>query len=264
LIEIDIEFVKAIALEAGQNALGMLGDIQPEFKSDHSYVTHIDRQTEKFIQARLSARYPDFAFQGEEYGHFGSDSGPLWAVDPIDGTTNMVFGLPIWGVSIGLVAEGKAAAGVFYIPRTGEMFWGEIGKGSYCNGVRLDAKDREDLHHEDTLGFTSTAIKTLNLSSLTGRVRCLGSIAAEVAYTAKGAFCSHVGINEGANDLAAVLCIAHEAGCLSAYLTGEPLDMADIVREGRTREAFVVAPPLMTEYIQSKVHPRSGGAAETL
>ena len=258
MIEIDIEFVMAIALEAGQNALGMLADIKPEFKADNSYVTHIDRQTEKFIQARLSAKHPDYAFQGEEYGRFGSEGGPLWAVDPIDGTTNMVFGLPIWGVSIGLVAEGKAVAGVFYIPSTGEMFWGEIGRGSYCNGVRLNAQDREDLHHEDTLGFTSTAIKTLDLTPLTGRIRCLVSIAAEVAYTAKGAFCSHVGINEGANDLAAVLCIAHEAGCVSAYLTGEPLDMAEIVQEGRTRAAFVIAPPRMAEYIQAKVRPRPG------
>ncbi len=262
MIEIDIEFVKAIALEAGKNALGMLGDIQPEFKSDNSYVTHIDRQTEKFIQARLSERYPDFSFQGEEYGRFGSEAGPLWAVDPIDGTTNMVFGLPIWGVSIGLIAEGKSVAGVFYIPRTDEMFWGEIGKGSYCNGVRLDARDRDDLHHEDTLGFTSTAIKTLDVTALTGRIRCLGSIAAEVAYTANGSFCSHVGINEGINDLAAVLCIAHEAGCVSAYLSGESLHIPEIVHEGKTRAAFVVAPPRMAEYIQSKVRPRPG-AAET-
>lgn len=261
MIEIDIEFVKGIAREAGQNALGMLADITPEFKADHSYVTHIDRQTEQFIQARLAAKYPAFAFQGEEYGRFGSETGPLWAVDPIDGTTNLVFGLPLWGVSIGLVAEGKAVAGVFYMPRTEEMFWGEIGKGSFCNGVRLDARDRDDLHHEDTLGFTSTAIKTLDLSALTGRIRCFGSIAAEVAYTAKGSFCSHVGINEGANDLAAVLCIAHEAGCVSAYLTGEPLDMADIVHDGRTRAAFVVAPPRMAEYIQSRVRSRAEAPA---
>ncbi len=256
MIEIDIEFVKEIALEAGQNALGMLGDVTPEFKADHSYVTHIDRETEKFIQARLAVRYPDYSFQGEEYGRFGSDARPLWAVDPIDGTTNLVFGLPIWGVSIGLVAEGKAVAGVFYMPRTNEMFWGELGKGSYCNGVRLDARDRDDLHHEDTLGFTSTALKTLDVSGLTGRLRCLGSIAAEVAYTAKGAFCSHVGINEGANDLAAVLCIAQEAGCVAAYLTGEPLDMNAIVGDGKTRAAFVVAPPRMAEYIQAKVRAR--------
>lgn len=261
MIEIDIEFVKAIALEAGQNALGMIADIKPEFKADNSYVTHIDRQTEKFIQAKLSERYPDFAFQGEEYGRFGSEAGPLWAVDPIDGTTNMVFGLPIWGVSIGLIAEGKAVAGVFYIPRTGQMFWGEHGKGSYCNGVRLTACDRDMLHHEDTLGFTSTAIKTLDISSLTGRIRCLGSVAAEVAYAANGAFCSHVGINEGINDLAAVLCIAHEAGCISAYLTGEPLNIDEIVREGRTRAAFVVAPPQMAEYIQSNIRPRAGASA---
>lgn len=254
MVAIDIEFVKLIAREAGETALTRLEHITPEYKADDSFVTDIDRDTEKFVQKRLAERYPDFAFQGEEYGRQGGDGVPLWAVDPIDGTTNMVFGLPGWCVSIGLVSEGEAVAGALYIPRTGEMFWGVRGQGAYCNGVRLQAKDRDTLHPEDTLGFTSMAIKTLGVSQLTGRIRCIGSIATEVAYAARGSLCSLVGCYEGINDLAAALCCAYEAGCEATYLTGEPLSIEAMVREGRTQAPFIIAPPRLAALLRSRLH----------
>lgn len=256
MTEIDIEFVKDIAREAGDRAVTMLGDVKPEYKADSSFVTHIDKGTELFIQSRLNERYPGFSFQGEEFGRHGADGVPLWAVDPIDGTTNLVFGIPFWCVSIGLIDGGKTAAGVIYMPMTNEMFWGTTGKGSYWNGKRLQVTDRSSLHLEDTVGFTSSSNKTLDVSGITGRIRCLGSIAAEIAYTARGALCSHVGCYEGANDIAAALCIAKEAGCIAEYLTGEPLDMTTIVREGKTRDAFVIAPPQLAALLQRIVIPR--------
>lgn len=254
---IDIEFVKTIAREAGTRALTMLADIHPEYKADNSLVTHIDRETEQFIRARLEERYPDYAFQGEEFGRHGSDDVPLWCVDPIDGTTNMVFGLPLWGVSIGLVVEGQAVGGAFYLPCTDEMFWGVQGQGSFCNGVKLQVRDRTTIHQEDTVGFTSNVIKTLDVDAIPGRFRCLGSIATEVVYAARGTLCSHIGRYEGLNDLAAALCIAQEAGCIASYLNGEPLDIHAMVREGRTRDFFIVAPPQMAALMRSQLKPRS-------
>ena len=116
LTDFDIEFVKEIAREAGDRALTMLDAMEPEYKADGSFVTHIDRQTEEFIRGRLADRYPDYSFQGEEFGRFGETERPLWCVDPIDGTTNMVFGLTHWCVSIGLVEGGERSAGALYIP----------------------------------------------------------------------------------------------------------------------------------------------------
>ena len=169
LTKIDIEYIKSISKEAGDRAVTMLNDIKVEFKKDDSLVTHIDRQTELFIRGKLEEKYPGYAFQGEEYGRIGSDGIPLWAVDPIDGTTNMVFGIPLWGVSIGLIVEGVAVAGVFYMPLTNQMFWGVRGEGSFCNGARLQTKDRTEIHPEDTVGFTSGAIKTLEFPEISGR-----------------------------------------------------------------------------------------------
>lgn len=257
MVEVDIEFVKQVAQEAGLRALGMVETMQPELKADNSYVTDIDRETERFVAGRLAERYPDFAFLGEEFGRHGSATAPLWAVDPIDGTTNLVFGIPLWCVSIGLIFEGQPVAGAISLPRTGELFWGVRGEGSFCNGIRLQTKDRDTLHPEDTLGFTSAAIKRLDTSMLRGRLRCLGSIAADIAYTARGTLCSLVGWNEGAYDMAAALCIAHEAGCVAAYLTGEPLDLDEILRHGKTQAPFVVAPPNMAALLQSSLIRRT-------
>ena len=71
MTQLDIEFVKEVAREAGERALTMLGAIQPEYKADGSFVTHVDRETEQFIRGKLAERYPDYSFQGEEYGRFG-------------------------------------------------------------------------------------------------------------------------------------------------------------------------------------------------
>ena len=223
MIEIDIEFVKQIAVEAGKGAIELIESMSPEFKADSSYVTAVDRKTEIFVRERLESRYPDFGFLGEEYGRHGDVNAPLWAVDPIDGTTNMVFGLPVWCVSIGLIHEGEAIAGAIHMPRTDDLYWAVKGQGAFCNGKRLHAVDRDVLHPEDTLGFTSGAIKELNPKQLVGRLRCIGSIAMDIAFTAKGSLCCLVGLNEGPYDMAAALCMAKEAGCVAEYLTGEPM-----------------------------------------
>lgn len=256
MIEIDIEFVKSVAQEAGERAVQLLASMSPEFKSDNSYVTNIDRETELFVRAKLAERYPDFAFLGEEFGRHGDADAPLWAVDPIDGTTNMVFGIPIWCVSIGLIYQGEPIAGAICLPRTGELFWGVKGQGAFCNGVRLQTTDRDATHIEDTLGFTSGAIKSMEVSHLVGRLRCLGSIAADIAYTARGTLCSLVGWNEGAYDMAAALCMAKEAGCVMEHLNGEPLNLGRILQEGKTHAPFVVAPPKLAKHLQTALRTR--------
>jgi myo-inositol-1(or 4)-monophosphatase len=256
LAELDLEYVQEVAREAGHRALARLGTFTPELKADNSYVTDIDRDTERFVRARLEERYPDYAFLGEEYGRHGSADAPLWAVDPIDGTTNLVFGIPLWCVSIGLIVEGKPVGGAVYLPMLDEMFAGSTGKGSYCNGIRLHATDRDRLHPEDTLGFTSAAIKNLDSSALRGRLRCLGSIAADICYVARGALASLVGWSEGAYDMAAALCIAAEAGCIAQYLTGEPLDLAAVLRDSKTLAPFAVAPPNMVKLLQANIQRR--------
>lgn len=258
---IDIEFIKQVALDAGARAMAMVETMRPELKADGSYVTEIDRDIELYVRGRLLERHPDYAFLGEEYGRIGSANAPLWAVDPIDGTTNLVFGLPFWCVSIGLIVDGEAVAGAISAPKTAELFWAQRGKGAFCNGTPLRTRDRETTHPEDTLGFTSGAIKDLETRHLSGRLRCIGSIALDIAYTARGSLCSLVGWNEGAYDMAAALCMAREAGCIMEHLAGGPLLLADILRDGKTCEPFIIAPPKMTALLRSKLSIRQGDPA---
>ena len=246
----DIELVKRLVVKAGKKALDRCGSVDCEFKSDRSLVTAVDRETEEWLYRELSSVYPDFAFVGEEYGWKGDPAKPTWAVDPIDGTTNYVYGLPFWGVSVGLLKNGVPELGAIYFPRLDELFWGVKGGGAFANGIRLAAEDRETLHPEDTICLTSNSLKTLNAEVVSGRLRALGSIAAELVYTARGNLVATVGLSEGIVDIAAALCICSEAGCAYEYLDGAPLDVAELTSQGRTTKHFVIAPPRLLAHLQ--------------
>jgi fructose-1,6-bisphosphatase/inositol monophosphatase family enzyme len=252
----DIEEVKRIVVEAGKAALDRCGHVTCEFKADDSLVTDVDRDTEKFIESELQKLTPGYAFVGEEYGWRGPQGVPVWACDPIDGTTNFVYGLPHWCVSVGLLHEGVPQLGAIYIPRLDELFWAVRGEGAYCNGVRLQAQDRGHLHVEDTICLTSNSMKTLNTEVINGRLRCIGSIATELAYTARGNLCATVGLHEGIVDIGAALCICFEAGCEFRHLTGEAVDIAALLDTRRTTEHFVYAPPKLLKHLQEILHRR--------
>ncbi|CEK14426.1 inositol monophosphatase family protein [Chthonomonas calidirosea] len=253
MVDIDSDFLCALAREAGSHALDMAENLHAELKPDQTFVTRVDREIERFLYEQLKNRYPHFAFLGEETGWHGSADGPLWAVDPIDGTTNMVYNIPIWGVSIALLLDGEPVAGVFYIPRLDELFYAQLGQGSYCNGIRLHSPDRTVLHLEDTIGFTSAAAKNLRTKALHGRIRCLGSIAADIAYVGRGSLACLVGWSEGAYDMAAALLVAKEAGCVARYFSGQPVELKPLLTQGKTREPFIIAPPNTYELVRAEL-----------
>lgn len=252
----DIEYVKQIVVEAGKAALVRCGTVDSEFKADESLVTDVDRETEKFLEERLNAKYPGYAFVGEEYGWRGDRSQPVWACDPIDGTTNYVWGIPQWCVSVGLLHEGVPMLGAIYVPRLDELFWAVRGEGAYCNGVRLHTTDRDSLHVEDTICLTSNALKSLNSEAINGRIRSFGSIATELCYTARGNVCATVGLKEGIVDIAAALCICGEAGCVFEYLEGGAVDISTLLEQSRTYKHFAYGPPRLVKHLQTILNPK--------
>jgi len=252
----DIEQVKRLVVEAGRRALARCGTVTREHKADESLVTAVDRETEQFLHAELSALAPDYAFLGEEYGFQGPADAPFWACDPIDGTTNYVFGIPFWCVSVGLLADGVPEMGAIYLPRLDELFWAVRGRGAYCGGVRLQRRDQDSLHVEDTVCMTSNAAKSLGIEALPSRIRAFGSIAAELAYTARGNLCATIGLREGIVDIAAALCICTEAGCVFRCLSGGTVDIPALIQARHTRSHFVYAPPALASHLQSVLLPR--------
>lgn len=257
----DIELVKRVVVEAGKVALARCGAVACERKADESLVTAVDRDTERFIAGELSRAYPEFAFIGEEYGRHGDRSAPLWACDPIDGTTNFVFGLPHWCVSVGLVHRGVPLLGALYAPCLDELFWAVRGEGAFCNGIRLQAPDRNALQAEDTLSLTSGPMKSLDLRGIPGVVRCLGSVALDIAYAARGNMCAALGCREGIVDIAAALCVLSEAGGECRYLGGSPVDIAALAEEygdppPEDRDYRLYGPPRILDYLQRVLQDR--------
>jgi myo-inositol-1(or 4)-monophosphatase len=106
-------------------------------KGPRDLVTSADLAAERCISRMLCARRPRIGFLGEEGGWHGSAAGDYWIVDPLDGTTSFVQGLPTFAVCVALWRQGRVETGVILLPRLGELFVAERGRGAFLNGRRL-------------------------------------------------------------------------------------------------------------------------------
>src|SRR5438034_2676349 len=138
---------------AGRAALAALPGMETEVKPDATLVTTIDRMVEARLREEIGARFPDHGFFGEEYGRADTGAEFLWAIDPIDGTANMVHGLPQWAVSVGLLRAGHPFAGVVHLPVLTETYAATTGGGATLNGRPLRAEDLPALRRDDTIGI---------------------------------------------------------------------------------------------------------------
>lgn len=107
-------------------------------KADNSEVTEIDRNTETAISSVLRDAFPEFGIYGEEHGTSGPTYAEyVWVIDPIDGTTNFVRGVPVWGSLIALVHNEIPVLGVVSAPALGMRWWASVGDGAFFNGTRI-------------------------------------------------------------------------------------------------------------------------------
>jgi myo-inositol-1(or 4)-monophosphatase len=118
--------------------LGEVENLQVSVKGPRNFVTAADRRAEEIVREELAKARPDYGFLGEEGGAIeGSDKSHRWIVDPLDGTTNFLHGIPHFAVSIGLERNGAIVAGLVYNPANDDMFLAERGKGAYLNDKRI-------------------------------------------------------------------------------------------------------------------------------
>lgn len=128
-----------IAEEAGALAhdyFGRRGELKVEQKGLQDLVSQADREVEALIRRRLTERFPEDAVLGEEAGG-ARDDRALWIIDPIDGTTNFLRGLPHWSVVLGFMAAGKAELCVMKAPVLAELYVARHGHGAFCNSARI-------------------------------------------------------------------------------------------------------------------------------
>jgi myo-inositol-1(or 4)-monophosphatase len=126
--------------------LGEVENLQVSLKGPRNFVTAADRRAEEIVRAELAKARPHYGFLGEEGGtHAGADKTHRWIVDPLDGTTNFLHGIPHFAVSIALERSGAIVAALTYNPANDELFVAERGKGAFLNDRRIRVAARRRL-----------------------------------------------------------------------------------------------------------------------
>lgn len=197
LIQVMIAAVRKAARGVARD-FGEVAELQVSRKGPGDFVTAADLRAEQTLFEELLRARPGYGFHGEERGLVeGTDKTHVWIVDPIDGTTNFMHGIPHFASTVALVREGVIVAGVTYNPIANELFWAEKGKGCYLNDKRLRVAARQRL--DDCLiatgvpfiGKTGHAQFLKELHQLTQRVagiRRYGSAALDLAWVAAGRY----------------------------------------------------------------------------
>jgi myo-inositol-1(or 4)-monophosphatase len=155
--------INVMARAAEKAAKGLVRDfgevenLQVSRKGPADFVSVADTRAEGIIREELAKARPEFGFLMEESGASKGSENARWIVDPLDGTTNFLHGLPCWAVSIALERGNEIVAGLVYAPITDEMFWAERGAGAFLNNKRLRVSERRRL--EDCLIATGIPFK---------------------------------------------------------------------------------------------------------
>jgi myo-inositol-1(or 4)-monophosphatase len=234
-----IDAMLGAALAAGEGLkrdFAAIGELQVQSKAglDDKF-SEADLRAEQTVRGLLSRFRPDYGFLGEEGGLIeGSDKDHVWIVDPLDGTTNFLIGLPFYAVNIALARGGKVIAGVTHVPRLNETFWAERGTGAFLNGSRLRVSERQGMIEAVLavgIPFASKprhgqfAAEMQRLTPLVSGVRRLGAAAVDMAYVACGRFDAYWEQSVSAWDIAAGVIIVEEAGGIVTDTLGGTLDL---------------------------------------
>jgi myo-inositol-1(or 4)-monophosphatase len=221
--------------------------LQVSIKGPSDFVSQADLRAEQTLKEELTKARPGYSFLMEESGASGSDNWTWrWVVDPLDGTTNFLHGMPHWAISIALerrlpTGASELAAALIYAPATDEMFWAEKGAGAFVNERRLRVSARRDMSEAVfATGIPFGAVSaprrqafSRTLSTLMPQVagiRRFGAAALDLAWVAAGRFDGYWELGIKPWDIAAGMLLVREAG---GYATdtgdGDPRDTAAIV-----------------------------------
>lgn len=199
-------------------------NLQASMKGAGDFVSRADLEAERILKEELMEARPTYGWLAEEGGEEpGSDPTRRWIVDPLDGTTNFLHGLPHWAISIALEHKGKIVAAVIYDPSKDEMFFAEKGQGAWMNDTRLRASQRHKMIEAVfstglPFGGRSDLPETLQelarvLPTCAG-VRRWGAAALDLAYVAAGRYDGFWERKLNIWDIAAGTLIVSEAGGL--------------------------------------------------
>jgi myo-inositol-1(or 4)-monophosphatase len=215
--------------------------LQVSRKGPADFVSKADRRAEAIIKSELSRAHPDFAFLMEEGGASGpSDATDRWIVDPLDGTTNFLHGIPHFAISIAHEQRGEIVAGMVYEPTRDEVFWAARGEGCFLNNRRLRVSARRDL----SSAILATGVPFGNrpgreellevlgpIMDRTAGLRRFGAASLDLAYVAAGRFDAFWEFGLSPWDVAAGMLLVREAGGMVSEIDGrsDPLNGGTIL-----------------------------------
>ncbi|MGY3692992.1 myo-inositol-1(or 4)-monophosphatase [Bradyrhizobium sp. USDA 3240] len=235
--------VKA-ARRAGRSLKRDLGEIehlQVSLKGPANFVSLADKRAEEMLYTDLEKARPGYGFLGEEGGkREGSDKSHTWIVDPLDGTTNFLHGIPQFAISIGLQREDTIIAGVIYNPANDELYIAERGKGAFLNDQRLRVAGRRQLNEcvvacgLPHIGRGNHQLALQEMAALQSKVagfRRFGAASLDLAFVAAGRLDGYWERNLQSWDVAAGLLMVREAGGTVSGIQGsdDPLQTGHVV-----------------------------------
>jgi myo-inositol-1(or 4)-monophosphatase len=214
--------------------LGELENLQVSMKGPADFVTNADKRTEKILIDELTRVRPGYGFLAEESGTIeGKDKTHRFIIDPIDGTTNFMHGIPHFAISIALEREGQIVSALVYNPATDEMFVAEKGHGAFLNNKRMRVAARKTLasaligtgfpfhgHAEDRHARMQSELAMM--MPLTSGIRRNGAASLDLAYVAAGRFDAFWERGLAPWDMAAGILLVKEAQGVVSDLSGGP------------------------------------------
>jgi len=236
---------------------GEVENLQVSIKGPGDFVSAADRRAEQTLRRELARARPRFGFLLEETGVVsGEDRDHRWIVDPLDGTTNFLHGLPHFAISVALERRGELIAGVIYDPIKDELFCAEKGAGAYLNDRRLRVSGRNDL----ATCLIGTGIPVLDwpgreqgfaaqlerLSDEVAGIRRLGAASLDLAYVAAGRLDGFWEFGLKPWDVAAGIVLVREAGGLAQRLDGE----SDLLAGGTLVASNAVIHPRLVQLLR--------------
>src|SRR3977135_1471466 len=211
--------------------LGEVENLQVSLKGPANFVTMADRRAEEMLHSDLTKARPGYGFIGEEGApRDGDDKSHTWIVDPLDGTTNFLHGIPQFAISIGLQREGTMIAGLVYNPANDDLYIAERGKGAFLNDQRLRVAGRRTLGdcviagglpHIGRGDHDLSREEMTEIQNKVAGLRRFGAASLDMAFVAAGRLDGYWERNLQPGDMAAGQIMIREAGGVVSGMAGD-------------------------------------------
>jgi myo-inositol-1(or 4)-monophosphatase len=215
---------RRIAAGAAQILLDRYAQVTASLKSDGTLVTQGDEAADNYIVSQLASLYPSHVIVSEEQNtHFDPSAEYVWVIDPLDGTTNYVRGLPIWGISIALLYRGSPTIGVLSFPLLHEEYHTIITQGANRNDAPMHTATETHTSDQHFLTLCTRTPRRYQINTPL-KPRILGSAAYNVITVANGSALAGIEATAKIWDVAAALLILTEAGgCYRTLESDQPI-----------------------------------------